>query len=395
MPDRTRSDYLGELDAVLPFPEDRRAEIVEEIAAHLDDAVDDGMTEVAAQRRLGAPTDLARDLARPEQSAWRMLAGVGLALRGGIGYWLYGYLLGLLIVFIGVLGSALLVQALGRWLGTGWNLMTADQGWNTVLVALASAVGLYYAGRVLPRRFAHGSRRLEQDVRLGTVAVTTLIAGFVTVFVAAAPQNWASVVALAAAPLAVALGAYRPGLVPRGTRAFAAVAVLAIAVPVATLASTGGGTSTGGADAVEGPLDRNIPHIAPWWPAAIEPATPLIEVAGWTGGGDGQVEWTANITPGALVGFTDLRLEAWHSDLDTSAIDTAYDAPFAAVTPMRHGSTLTASIDTGTEPGVTGWQLVLTGTGPDGVRYVLQAGGGGNSTFTGSVWDWLVAVIGG
>jgi hypothetical protein len=83
VPERSRATYLAELDAILPFPDDRRSEIVEEIAAHLDDAVADGLPEAEAQRRLGEPTDLARDLARPEQSAWRMLAGVGAAVRVG------------------------------------------------------------------------------------------------------------------------------------------------------------------------------------------------------------------------------------------------------------------------------------------------------------------------
>jgi hypothetical protein len=35
--------------------------------------------------------------------------------------------------------------------------------------------------------------------------------------------------------------------------------------------------------------------------------------------------------------------------------------------------------------------VVLTGVAPDGQRYRLDHGGGGTTTFYGSVWDWLTA----
>ena len=394
MPERLRADFLRELDAVLPFPDDRRSEIVEEIASHLDDAVADGLTESSAQRRLGEPADLARDLARPEQSAWRVLAGVGAALRSGIGHWLYGYLLGSLLVFLGALGSAALVQLIGAWLGTGWTLMTSDQGWNTMLVALAAAVGLYYAGRVIPDRLARTSRLLERDVRPYAVAATAVLALAITVLVVDAPQNWASVVALAMAPSAVALGALRPSLLPSGLRAYAAILVLALALPMALLALTGLGTASAGVNVTDGPSDRNLGHVGPWWPPFSDDGFPPIESSGWSREGNGPVLWNATVEPGALGELHDLRLEAWHSDPAALAIDDQFTEPFAVAIPSRGDGTLTAAIDTASEPGVGAWELVLTGVGPDDVRYVLDAGSGGNSTFTGSAWDWVTAVVG-
>jgi hypothetical protein len=392
--DRTRLDYLRELYTVLPFPDDRRAEIVEEIEAHLDDAVDDGLSEATAQRRLGEPMDLARDLARPEQSAWRVLVGAGVAVRSGIGHWLYGYFVGSLIVLLFSLTAALLVQAIGSWLGTGWSLATSDQGWNTMLIALAAALGLYYAGRVMPDRLARASRRLMRDVRPWAVSATTVLAASITILIVDAAQNWASVVALALAPGAVALGAYRPRLMPSDLRAYAAIVVLAMALPVAILAASGVGTSAGAVDVDHGPQDRNLPHIGPAWPAIIDPHEyPFIESGGWSRTADGRIAWDATIAPGALRGVGDLRLEAWHTHDAGFAIDTSHDAPFATAVPKRHGATLEAVIDTERVPGVGGWDLVLTGVGPDGVRYVLAAGSGGHSTFTGSVWDWVTAVI--
>jgi len=394
VPERSRADFLRELDTVLPFPDDRRSEIVEEIASHLDDAVADGLSESSAQRRLGEPADLARDLARPERSVWRVLAGVGAALSSGIGHWLYGYLLGSLLLLLGALGSAALVQLIGAWFGTGWSMLTADQGWNTMLVALAGAFGLYYAGRVIPNRVARASRHLERDVRPWAVGATTMLALAIALLVVDAPQNWASVIALAMAPSAVGLGAYRPHLLPPGIRAYAAILVLALALPVMILVMAGSGTSTN-VNGAEGPLDRNLGQVGRWWPPSVESGgLPPIESGGWSQMGNGPVLWNATFEPGALAELHSLRLEAWHSDLATFAIDDRFTEPFAVAVPSRAEGTLTAALDTASEPGVGAWQLVLTGVGQDGVRYILEAGSGGNSTFTGSVWDWVTAVIG-
>jgi hypothetical protein len=76
MPEDARGRYLAELEAVLPMPDGRRSETIEEIAAHLDDAVadrveggaDPDQAEADAQARLGSPTELARSLARTGQS---------------------------------------------------------------------------------------------------------------------------------------------------------------------------------------------------------------------------------------------------------------------------------------------------------------------------------------
>ena len=394
MPEPARDDYLRELDAVLPFPDARRAEVVEEIAAHLDDAIEDGLSEEAAQRRLGSPIDLARDLARPEQSAWRLLAGVGAAVRSGIGHWLYGYLLGSLLILALSLGAAALVQLFGTVLGTGWNLQTADGGWNTMLVAMAAAVGLYYAGRVIPARVALASRRLEPDVRPWSVAAATVAAAAVTTLVVDMAQNLASVVALGLAPAAVALGAYRPGLVPAGLRAYAAIAVLALAVPIGLLLLAGGGATGGAMEVDAGPPDRNLAHIGPWWPGTSDTYGAVeLSGGGWSQRDDGTYGWEATFTPGALDGLRDLRLEAWRTHADTFAIDTRHGEPFSTAVPVRDGTSLNASIELTNEPGVTFWDLVLTGVGRDGVRYVVEAGAGGQSTFTGSAWDWLKAVI--
>jgi len=163
---------------------------------------------------------------------------------------------------------------------------------------------------------------------------------------------------------------------------------------VMILVMSGSGTSMN-VDVADGPHDRNLGQVGPWWPPSVDAdGLPPIEGGGWSQMGNGPVLWSAAFEPGALAELHSLRLEAWHSDLATFAIDDRFMEPFAVAVPSRGDGTLAAAIDTESEPGVGAWQLVLTGVGPDDVRYVLVAGGGGNSTFTGSVWDWVTAVIG-
>lgn len=398
MPDATRDRYLAELDALLPMPPERRAEILEEIAAHLEDAVAERVergdppdaAELSAEARLGRPIDLARDLARPEQSTWRVFAGVGAALRSGIGNWIYGYLFGLLVVFVGSLALSALVQVLGHALGTRWTLLFTDQGWNTMLSTVAAAVGLYWAGRVLPDRFAVHSRRLVSDVRPWVIAVTTFAVLAFTTFSIDAPQNWASVVALTVAPAAIGIGAYLPNLLPGSLRLGVVVIVLvlfAIGMGILTLSSSGAS-----ADAIVDEFpDRGLGMVGPEWrPGSREDWEPALATS-YSAEVDGVTRWEGEIAPGvSLSTFSDLRLEAWQMDDDHLRIDAS--EPFATAVVNRDGRSLTAHLDTTNVPGVIHWILILTGERDDGVRYVIDASNGGMSAFTGSVWDWMVAV---
>ena len=74
------------------------------------------------------------------------------------------------------------------------------------------------------------------------------------------------------------------------------------------------------------------------------------------------------------------------------ALDSRWTEPFAVASVEREGPTLSGTVVTTTEPGISVWELFLTGAGPDSRRYVVASGGGGNSTFTGTVWDWVIAV---
>ena len=399
MPEDARGRYLAELAGVLPMPDDRRAETIEEIAAHLDDAVADRVergaepdqAEADAQARLGSPTELARSLARPEQSPWRSLAGVGTALWSGTGHWIYGYLFASLVIIVTVLASSALVQAAGLLLDTGWNLQTSDGGWNTMFTAIAIGVGCYFAGRVLPDRFARASGHLKVDVMPWVLTVSVVLVAAMTVLVLEWPQNLASVVALVVAPLGLVLGAYRPSLLPGRTR-FGLVAIVLALLVVSIVGVTV--ASTAGRDApVEVPdfPDRGLSAIGPEWHATADFA-PALESSSWGERADGT-GWEAMVASGvSLDEFEDLRLEAWASTDGGMRLDPGSEGPFATAPVAQRGRQLAATIDTTGEPGVTLWNLVLTGVADDGVRYVLDASMGGQSTFTGSAWDWIFAV---
>lgn len=393
MPDPSREAYLAELDALLPFPSERRAEILEEISAHLDDAAADGLSAQRAQSRLGTPADLARELARPEQSPQRLLAAAGAGVRAAIGPWLYGYLLTSLIVFVALWVTsavALVVSAV-----TSRDLaISLNGGWSTAATAIPLAVALSFAGRAATSAASIAARRLRSDVQPWVAGIGTALAAVVLILLLEAPQNAASTIALFVAPLGVAVGAYRPNLIASWPRiaplAAALAALLLVGLSLVTWAVAPPSMHVG-EEMVAETWDQRTAIVGPTWGSPDEPL--LFESSGWSSdGGTVSAEWHSQ-RPGILDAFSDLRLEAWHAqDGSPWRFDSSYRAPFAIGPVVRSDGGLTGSVVTDRDPDVSEWHLALTGRASDGVRYVLDASGGGQSTFTGSAWDWVVAV---
>jgi NAD(P)-dependent dehydrogenase (short-subunit alcohol dehydrogenase family) len=405
MPDEQRLRYLTELDDSLPMPLERRAEVIEEINAHLDDAVTARLergdslaaAEAHAQARLGSAQNLAADLARPEQSAWRLFAAVGASLRTGVGQWIYGFLLGWLVLLLGVYLLSAVVWTAGEWLGTTWRFEFTDQGWNTTLTAGAIALGLYFAGRAMPRTMSTVSRRPFTQVRQWVAAFGTMSAFGVLVFAADMPHNWASAIGATLAPIGFAVGAYRPGLLPGRVRWPYHVIVGAFLLVAALSAMFALSNQPGGASehvTAGEPGDRGLAVVGPWRNDPMTSDEPLlwsIYLGDQTGEGE-RYEWELNGNA-AMAGLRGLRVEAWHSNASPHGeLDQRYDEPFAVAPIERTGRMLTASLDTASTPGVSSWELIVTGVGRDGTRYIVDAGTILSSTFTGSVWDWIVAV---
>lgn len=397
MPDAERIRYLAELDASLPMPLERRAEILEEINAHLDDAVagrvqlgdPPDVAEAQAQARLGPPRNLAADLARPEQSAWRLVAAAGASVRVGIGQWIYGFLLGSLILLLGLYLLSAVVWATGELLNTPWSLGFTDQGWNTMLSAGTFALGLFFAGRAMPRTASTVSRRPYAQVRPWVAAFGTVAAFGVLVLLVDMQHNAASVIAMTVAPIGFALGIYRPDLLPNrlGVPWFV-IGGLLFLIPLGLVGGVSGGD---GREISHESEEERLAVAGPRW---TDPTMNDLSYGGggWTGDGR-AVTSTWAIEPASIPGLRDLRIEAWRGDSDfVGRLDARWNEPFAIGPIERSGARLTGTIITTDEPGVSFWRLLLTGVGPNGTRYVIADGGGGNSTFTGSVWDWISAV---
>ena len=402
MSDDLRERYLAELDELLPMPPERRGEVIEEISSHLDGAVANAMerglsgdsAEEVAQARLGPPARLARELARADQSAWRLLAATGAGVRTGIGQGLYGYLVGGLALYLAFMISVGIGQLVRGWLEADWNLSMADHGWNTFLSAGAIAIGLYFAGRAVPATVSTTSRRMYGDVRRWVVGIVGALAFVVLVFIIEVPHNWASVVAWVMLPLAFAMGAHRPNLLPRrNTAPLALIIVAVLLVPLVGLAVAGGGSSSGQPMMIDEPFDGGISLVGPRWEAEHPVDGSLIASSGMSGG-DGAKLYTWQVAAGfEQTGLDGLRAEAWRSDPPGAPhLDPGFDEPFAVAPVARDGDTLSAQLTTTDEPGILYWELILTGEGPDGKRYVLDSGIGEISTFTGTVWDWIAAV---
>lgn len=393
MPETSREAYLAELDAMLPFPTARRAEILEEISTHLDDAAADGSSEARAQARLGTPLDLARELSRPEQTPMRLLAAAGAGVRAAVGPWLYGYLLAALVVSVGLWTLAALLMLISSLVARDLALSLGG-GWGTAATAIPIAVALCFAARAATTAASIAARRVRSDVEPWVAGVGTTLAASIVLFVWGPPQNAASVVALAIAPFGVVIGAYRPTLIPARPRIapIAAVAATLVLIGLGVITYFVAPPSMGFADEMPAQsLEERTAIVGPNW-APLDAAA-LFEANGFfTEGGTVRAEWQPR-EPGLLDGFSDLRLEAWHAqDAANWLFDSAYREPFAIGPVEREGNRLVGSVVTDRDPEVDGWHLVLTGRAPDGVRYVLDASGSGQSTFQGTAWDWVVAV---
>ena len=208
-----RDRFLATLADTLPLPVDVRNDVVEEVAAHLSDAIadleargrDPEAAEAEALRQFGSPTKLGRDLARARRGSDRLLAAVGggawAALRTTFGMTLVAW------VFAGAAAIAVLfaTTVITGWLGRSSQLAT-DGGWNTALTALGLNIGFFYGGAAAVRGAARSGWRAPDEVRLGVTAIGTLGATCFALFVVDGPLNWASVMVLCAVPLSFAAG---------------------------------------------------------------------------------------------------------------------------------------------------------------------------------------------
>lgn len=155
--------FLDALDEALDLPAGERAEVREEIGAHLRqaraEAIAAGTDEEAAVadvlRGFGDPRSVGRDLSRARQRRSALLAAAGAGTLAAAGAAFRGYILGIALIatVLSAIGVLLAISFRAGLTGT-WSL--SDQGWYTAVLGLALWFAAWHGGRSLVTVLASG-----------------------------------------------------------------------------------------------------------------------------------------------------------------------------------------------------------------------------------------------
>ncbi|MBI3748905.1 MAG: hypothetical protein HY262_08680 [Chloroflexi bacterium] len=400
-------EYLDELEAALDLPAFERADVRDEIAAHLRDAraeaIDAGATDETVDahllRTFGDPKDLARDLTRARQARSTLLAAAGAGTWAAAGAAFRGYVLGiaLLATVLVAIGVVVAMAFRAGLIGT-WSL--ADQGWITAIGGVAVWFAAWQGSRTLVAVFAQRSHHRVERVRPFVGATAGLVTGWLALVWFRAPQNLGSVVVLAVVPALVVAGTLtgpdREIVRTKAARraSLALFVTVLVTVPLLMI-SAGTGVSQGSLTSV-GPrpfasMEELQASLGLDMPGRYVADPPTLAFQSW-----GLDHGVANveIRDAAVVSarWRNIRVEAWRPDLTDGSLDRAYPTPFA-IGPMSAGpsDSLVGSVRVDRTRDVSGFWLVVTGTAVDGGRDLIVSLGGTNVTFTGSALDWLTA----
>jgi len=125
-------------------------------------------------------------------------------------------------------------------------------------------------------------------------------------------------------------------------------------------------------------------------PGRFVPDPPALEGGEWRFD-RGVVRVEIGNAPVLAERWTGLRLEAWRSELSTGRLERSSPRPFVtAPLSATDRGTLVGSVRVDRTRDVSGFAVVVTGIAEDGVRDLVANLGGSNTTFSGSVVDWLV-----
>lgn len=396
-----RDDYLADVAARLPLPEARRAEVLEELAAHFGDGVADLVgqgrspeeAETEVLRRLGPTEDLAHGLARAHQSRDQLLAAAGAGVIAALRSGLFGAIAAWLIVAAASIFATVGLQYLRPVLGlpewSGWT-----SGWNSVVTGIGFSIGAALAGAAAVRAVATHSWRTTSEVRLAVALLGALIIAFVALVSVQEALNWASVIAYLAIPVAFVVGV-RYDRFTRLRWRHALVGTTLLLVATLAIGAAGGFTVNriGGSFSYTD-QEHGYGMIAPWWQDPELGDQDIVESEmGWGTPGINSVTISAT-SAAALERFSDFRLEAWKAEApqDGSALVPGQHGPFAIYPANVDGATVSGTIGFHSEPNVDWAEVVLTAIGPGGHRYLLWASGPQQSEFYGSVASWFAAI---
>ncbi len=211
-----RDAWLSRVATSLDLPEPMTAEVLEELAGHLDDAAgayrDAGLDTVDADRRairsMGDPAVLGRDLGNARRRGRYLLAAVGGAVRAtitfGVWAWLALWIGAAAVGLIGMLIASSLLHAVGSSTSSYFGGPVGN------LATVVIATGWFaWLGRVLPARVAKSARRSVLGVRVA-VGVVGMVAGSLVLWQSVSmPMDGVLAVGLPLGPVAFLVAALR------------------------------------------------------------------------------------------------------------------------------------------------------------------------------------------
>ena len=406
------STYLDRVTGAMALPAADVADVRAELIDHLQDSIatleSEGFGHEDAVRealgRLGPAAELGRQLGAAHQSTRRLLAGAGGGVFTAAGGFVLGYLGGTALAYVLLIVGAIIfgIASLVR-LPVPDLMYDHGDMLNSLMLAVTLIVATFVATRYAVRTSAGLSRRSPGSVAPIWAVAAALGFGWLAIFGWRGPQSWPGVVAFMAVPVVAIAGAFyrieRPmPHVGRWSLMLGLGGVLVIGLSLAlVLGMTVSSVPTGSASlapvTVDGPPDdMHFDAVAPLAPASWLPE------GSFSGGGWSQISsssgthFSIGIAPAALANWHDVRFEAWRGLENDFGIDTRFSAALAIQPALSQGTNLDATFHFERMRDAGSWWVVVTAVGPDGQRYRLQDSvGGGNSSFNGSVWDWLTA----
>jgi hypothetical protein len=213
-----RDAWLARVAASLDLPEPMAADIVEELAGHIDDAAagyrETGYAPEDAERRavrdLGDPRDLGGSLGRARRRGRFVLAAVGGGVRSvlldGLRVWIVLWLVAVLFAMIALAIASTVLHLLGT---SSSSYFGGPLGSAATLVV--TWAWFAWVGWIVPVRVAAQARRSVRGVRRA-VAVVGLVAGWwVTCGLLSLSLDPVLAVGLPVGPVVFAIAALRSG----------------------------------------------------------------------------------------------------------------------------------------------------------------------------------------
>lgn len=405
MADRTDA-WLDQLEGALDLPGAQRAAVREEIGAHLLEeqaslvagGLDPDAAAAEAIQHQGDALVLGQALTRARQSRRALLAAAGAGTIAAAGAAVRAWILGV-ATLVAILLAVGLGAALVSRLGTGSTWLIEDAGWFTAVGASTFVVAGWAAGRMFVAVAARESNRPAERVRPWIALLGGVVVAWLALVWLRVPQNLASALVLAAVPItfsaAALTGSDRPIARTRLARRAGLLlfATLAFGLPILAFAGTT-------------PVATSLSAVGTEPYASMQD---MLRALGFDMAGRltaqepdfGSESWSASngvvtVSLGNATELTsqwhDLRIEAWRAILATSGLDRSSSQPFATATvAVSADDALVGSIRVDGVRGVSQYTIVLTGVAPDGQREFLTNLGGTNTSFNGSVLDWLRA----